>query len=412
MHRCSFNRGKQSGLVIIVFTLALTVLLGFAALAIDINHLVLNKSRLQNGVDAAALAGAVVADADENQNKIALAILDTLKNYSSLDGNTEISVDQSASFQGQSLSLQLSDSATLTIQLSDDPTSFPGTVGNDDDTYVRVEVSGVSLSGFFVGLFGLDKSVSASAVAGPSSSVETLCNLVPMAACAIDENDKDFGGFTIGEMKTLKTGDWKKSEIGAPGNFGLLNYGEQGMDDLDEHLAGGYNECLVDGVAKGAPGNKVGIVKNGLNTRFGDPNDPDYPKDILTTSGSVTKDDDGNITDSTFTYDNYVTEISRDDFIPETGGEPGRRILQMPILNCTQGTGSGAGFEAPVVTIGCFFLISKAPESNGNGNNEQQEVYGEFIQSCRVNNASFGLTPSNSGAYKIQLYKDPSGAGA
>ncbi|GEA61698.1 Tad domain-containing protein [Vibrio comitans] len=413
---------KQSGLVIILFTVCLTVLLGFAALAIDINHVVLNKSRLQNSVDSAALAAAVVADGNTGKTTtdIANAALDAIRAYSTSSGNDEISVTQVSSFtsQGRTHSLALSDSANLIVQFSNDPTSFnSGTFalqdssGEANDIYVRVEVTGVSLQGFFVNLFGANKSVSASAVAGPSSSVQELCNLVPMAACAIDETDQDFGGFEVGQMKTLKTGDWKKSEIGAPANFGLLNYGEQGMDDLDEHLAGGYNECLVDGVAKGAPGNKVGRVKNGLNTRFGDPNDPEYPKDILTTSGSITKDNDGNITGSTFTYDNYVTETSRGDFIPETGGEPGRRILQIPILNCTQGTGSGGNFEAPVVTIGCFFLISKAPESNGNGNNEQQEVYGEFIQSCRVNNASFGLTPSNSGAYKIQLYQDPIGEG-
>lgn len=409
---------KQSGLVIILFTVCLTVLLGFAALAIDINHVVLNKSRLQNSVDSAALAAAVVADGNSAQNTtdLANAALDAIRAYSTSSGNKEISVTESSSFtsQGRSLSLALSESANLKVQFSNDPTSFSSGAfaltngsGEPNDIYVRVEVTGVNLQGFFASLFGTQKSVSASAVAGPSSSVKELCNLVPMAACAEDENDDEFGGFDVGEMKTLKTGDWKKSEMGSPANFGLLNYGEQGMNDLDEHLAGGYDECLVDGFAQGAPGNKVGRVKNGLNTRFGDPNDPDYPKDILTTSGVVEKDGSDNITSSSFTYADYVADTSRSDFIPEQGGEPGRRILQIPILNCTEGTGTGGNFKAPVVTIGCFFLIAKAPESNGNGKNEKQEVYGEFIQSCRVNNASFDLIPSNSGAYKIQLYQDP-----
>ncbi|CAM3179147.1 Tad domain-containing protein [Vibrio rarus] len=417
MQGCNRNRQKQSGLVIIIFTIALTVLLGFAALAIDMNHVVLNKARLQNSVDAAALAAAVVADAGSDTKDIANATLDALKTYASSSGNSEIEVTQNKQFSstGASLSLPLSDSATLSIQFSNDPTVFPqasfslnGAGGEANDIYIRVQVSGVELQGFFVSLFGIEKSVSASAVAGPSSSVEELCNLVPMAACAINNSDDKFGGYKEGQLQTLKSSDWKKSELGSPGNFGLLNFGDNGKGDIDEQLAGGYEGCLEDGIAHGATGNKVGVVKNGLNTRFGDSSSSEYPPDILTTSGEVTTDDADNVLSSTFTYSDYVTETSSANFEPVEGGEAGRRMLQIPIIDCENGIGNGNNYEAPVVTIGCFFLTSKAPQSNGN---DDQIIYGEFVSGCRVNNASFGLTPSNTGAYKIQLYQDPNSEG-
>jgi hypothetical protein len=52
-------RGKgQQGAVIIIFAVSLFVLIGFAALAIDIGYLKTTRSELQNVSDAAALAGA------------------------------------------------------------------------------------------------------------------------------------------------------------------------------------------------------------------------------------------------------------------------------------------------------------------------------------------------------------------
>ena len=54
------TRRQQRGIVAVVVTLAILSLLVMAGLAIDTGHLVLNKSRLQTTVDAAALFGAAV----------------------------------------------------------------------------------------------------------------------------------------------------------------------------------------------------------------------------------------------------------------------------------------------------------------------------------------------------------------
>jgi len=48
----------ESGQVLVLFALLLTVIFGFAALAIDVGGMVVTKSQVQNAADAAALAGA------------------------------------------------------------------------------------------------------------------------------------------------------------------------------------------------------------------------------------------------------------------------------------------------------------------------------------------------------------------
>ena len=57
-HKDKFPGKGQQGIVILFLALCLFVLIGFAALAIDIGYLYTTRSELQNVADAAALAGA------------------------------------------------------------------------------------------------------------------------------------------------------------------------------------------------------------------------------------------------------------------------------------------------------------------------------------------------------------------
>src|SRR6266568_4889820 len=66
---------RERGQTLLIFVLALTVLLGFTALAIDMGLFFENRRHLQNTADAAALAG--VGDLPENP---ALAIQDAKDN--------------------------------------------------------------------------------------------------------------------------------------------------------------------------------------------------------------------------------------------------------------------------------------------------------------------------------------------
>ena len=55
----------QSGATIILVAFLFTVLLGFAAFAVDFGWLYLNGVRIQHGADAAALAGVVYEPGDQ-----------------------------------------------------------------------------------------------------------------------------------------------------------------------------------------------------------------------------------------------------------------------------------------------------------------------------------------------------------
>ncbi|UNY41880.1 hypothetical protein CPT_Momento_050 [Burkholderia phage Momento] len=56
--RGSKSRRNQRGAVAITVALLMSILLGFAALAIDVGYLFVVRNELQNAADAAALAGA------------------------------------------------------------------------------------------------------------------------------------------------------------------------------------------------------------------------------------------------------------------------------------------------------------------------------------------------------------------
>lgn len=70
------KKNKNKGQVLVLFALSLIVILGFAALAIDVAYFYHTKNQLQGAADAAALAGAAELDGTANTNQ-AVAIFKT-----------------------------------------------------------------------------------------------------------------------------------------------------------------------------------------------------------------------------------------------------------------------------------------------------------------------------------------------
>ncbi len=156
---------KQKGLVLVLVTAAMLSLVGVAAFSVDVNHALMNQTRLQNSVDAAALAAAVVAANGGTIDNATAAANSTLTGMAGATGNTEMDFS----------------SSTISVQFSNDPDTFPdGSFTADGDVFVRVAVSSYELTDFFIDVFGIDKAIASSAVAGPSASLEVVCNLVPM----------------------------------------------------------------------------------------------------------------------------------------------------------------------------------------------------------------------------------------
>ena len=91
MNRLSRKRVvKQKGLTLVLVTLAMIILLGFAALAIDVNHALLNKTRLQNAVDTAALSAAVLLDAGNDEDTVRSSVGEALTNVMAAAGQNQV----------------------------------------------------------------------------------------------------------------------------------------------------------------------------------------------------------------------------------------------------------------------------------------------------------------------------------
>src|SRR6185436_18901097 len=86
--------GRERGFTAIVSSLGLFCLLGMAGMAIDVSHLYLAGTELQNAADAAALAGASALDGTAGGVTAAVdRALNTLNKYEF--GSTAITVPRS-----------------------------------------------------------------------------------------------------------------------------------------------------------------------------------------------------------------------------------------------------------------------------------------------------------------------------
>lgn len=415
---------RQEGSVSVLMVIALAAMAMMAALALDGGHIMLNKTRLQNAVDAAALSGAKTLSQVEggvnSASTTRTAALYTLTQNANATGNNELAIAVGGN-AGAFAVVELASSVY-------GPFSYPGPT---DAKYVRVSVPSYGLTGFFwnfaqiFGAGGLGtKAVAAIATAGPSPT--SPCDLAPLMVCGdptqYDPDAGMFWGFQFGDLQVLKTAAGNSSPIG-PGNFQLLDFGSGGSQ-VREDLAGGGNICRDVGQnVQTAPGNKVGPTSQGLNTRFGIYNGPvsaaDYPPDMVTTSSNPAITYDGTVAK----YQGQAVTSSNGDLTAggsaildyndwrasvaacvaggtgcESNGVFERRMLKIVVGNCTGKQGGSTSI--PVLGFGCYFVVQ--PMSGGG---TDAEIFGQFVQECEGDNVA-GPTPStDSGPQIIQLYK-------
>src|SRR5688572_2099610 len=83
-------RNSQRGAVAVLVAIAMGALLLMAGLALDMGHAFLNKTRLQNTVDAAALAAARTLDDTGNIGLATAEALQAFGSNASATGNSEL----------------------------------------------------------------------------------------------------------------------------------------------------------------------------------------------------------------------------------------------------------------------------------------------------------------------------------
>ena len=142
------------------------------------------------------------------------------------------------------------------------------------------------------------------------------------------------------------------------------------------------------------PGNTVGPVAQGINTRFGIYNGPYGPDERDIYKPDLVSD----LQAPDHYYSDYKAAYNAASY-DHPDGEAERRVVAVPIGNCT-GTTNGQG-SVDILGLGCFFLTQPA-EQNG-----EQRIYGQFVSGCKASGVPGPDPVTGPGPYIIQLYKDP-----
>lgn len=433
--------GRQQGAVVALFVVAMAAIVLLSALALDGGHLLVNKTRLQNAVDAAALSGAktlsralgsTAAYLEAEQDALA-----TLQLNAQAAGNGEL---LAALGDGGAAGFAVVEFSASVYGPFYGPSAYPS--GGKPANYVRVSVPEYALSGFFwrfaqeFGTASLgDKAVAAIATAGPSPTAAP-CDLAPLVVCGVDKPNSYFG-YEFGDLEVLKTA--ANDESLANGNFQLLDFGAGGKT-VGDLMAGGGTICpQVGETVTTKPGNTVGPAISGLNTRFGDYSGSfngsanNYPPDYVTSYSqdghgdpalklgnggnieysdskiAVQSDGSGHI----YYMDSAGQRIDLKDYLEwkaasdncllggtgcTTNGKFERRILKVVLGNCS-GLKGGAT-HIPVLGFGCFFLVQPGIHKGGDA-----QIFGQFIKECEGDGVAGPNPVKDYGPQIIQLYK-------
>jgi len=229
---------NRDGQVVALTPLLLLAVAAMLALTVDVGRVVVEKSRLQNACDAAALAGAKVLLNER------------------VDGRNERQCRQAAFREAEALYRANSPEAAVTIEFGSEGAggSFAAASEAKAATLVRVrgrrdqDAPGGTLPMFFAGLVGVREArVSAAAVAQVATSVRgVLANLAPFGVPV--ERVPALGAsitFYPGDPKAYKEG--KGDDKVVPGNWGLLNLdgGDLSTEELVDWIEHGTGSLVV-----------------------------------------------------------------------------------------------------------------------------------------------------------------------
>ena len=411
---------RQRGAVLVLVAVGMLAIIGMAGLALQSGHLFVNKTHLQNALDAAALSAAKTLNSDGTVETATAAGIAAFESHRApATGGEPTFLERE--LRDSSYTLAFSFSATL------DPFTAGATETDDPPaTFVRASATDFTMDTWLANVLpgvGDEQDIGGTAVAGPVPiDPANTCDVLPLLMCAPTPTDPDQDcsdgrcfGWPGGDKEVcLKEADAGHQGSACPdatqrGNFHLLRLGGPGGNIVRQALAGGYSGCVALGAtAPTQPGNIAGPVHQGLNTRFGDyqgggMNREDYPPDTVTTEAPGPLDG----TCTGFCYDQYVDRQHNgpyDNPPPDAGdGVPDRRKVAAPIGDCRNLPGGAT--QVPVIGIGCFFLTRKA------GIPPQKEVYGQLVGECEADGNMATAPPGGAGGgdppHKIVLYKDP-----
>jgi Flp pilus assembly protein TadG len=370
---------KQRGAIVPAVVIAMPILLLVMGWALDFGHVFVNKTRLQNALDATALSAATVINKDikNGTGPATAAGKVTFDQFIAGSGNNELN-------ELKSDDLVFEYSRTLNPWGTFDPAT-------DSFAYVRVTSTNMlNLTPVLIQVtnqFTDDLPIPAISTAGP---VGNNCELVPLVICpkaGAPTGCDEYGcnGIPYHTRVCLKGGteaakDGSCQDPSLPtGNFGLLRFdGFSGGDDIKKLLAGTVNTCA--NTATWENGNKVGPVSQGIETRF--------ENDLVQTEYKGTMPAGGY-------QPQYTTETNAQlAKTPVPDGKANNRIVAVPVVEDCSAT------PVKIVAASCFLMTEK-PTHTGTAN----EIIGELTGTCPGPGTFDPINPVLFGPYKIVLFK-------
>jgi hypothetical protein len=231
-------RKSESGQAIVLMALSLVVIMGMAALVVDVGNWYHTKRRLQGTADAAALAGAQLLPQDSSGAQ-AMALSYADKNGGDVAG------------------------ADITVT---------STLQQDDTISVRAKKTDAGVFSNMLGIASADISARAKARVGPPVQAKHVAPMVvycdhPLIHNCSGDSTPDFGE----DHPTTMDYD----PMGAPGAYGMLNLdggsGTPGSSDEAEWILHGFNRYLPTGDYRSDPGAKFSSsnIQDALQARRG-----------------------------------------------------------------------------------------------------------------------------------------------
>ncbi len=215
-------RRQEEGQVMVILALALAILLGFAALAIDIGMFMWEKRALQNAADAAALAGALELPPSPTE---------------AVEAAREYALRNGVGANGWTLE---------SIEVTEDATSIAVVVAHPQSPFMLARV---------LGLLGVDVRARAQAAV---SSPQRINNVMPWALKKSVYDATSDGGVVI-----LKYDARDPDQ----GNFGPLAIDGQGASTYRRNIIQGATVELGRKYPT-ETGNMVGPTREGLQSRL------------------------------------------------------------------------------------------------------------------------------------------------
>lgn len=385
---------RQRGTVAVIVGLSLAVLIAFAGLALDLGHLYVTKTELQDAADACALAAARALTCDTTLGPCASTFLQNAENAGIL-----VASRNKAGFQGSAVTIAPED-VRFSTTFSPNSAYLARAAGADSASkYVMCIARRSGIGTWFMQVVGFGpQAVSAFAVATLAHS-QTAC-AVPIGLCKLPTGTPSdpFAGMTAGQWMTSKL------SASATGSFDWIDFTPPG---------GGANELanIIKGTGScGVPatGQQVGeqgaitSLGKAWNTRFGlykggdtiTTAPPDYTGYSYTPFNWPEKFNAFNGTSSSGAPNYRASRTAHSPYqgntlsglninnsysnsttaqLTQYGGD--RRLTTVPVVDCSSWAASTPQ-TVPVLGYACVLLLH--PMTNDNGPSGSDEVWLEY----------------------------------